>query len=95
MKCSDLTDLISAYDDNELPETQRQYIESHLAGCADCRRQLDEFRAARRKITSLYIPAVPDIKAGVTARTAGRSVLSGVAWPRCRCWSRCWCPASW
>ncbi len=69
MQCSDLTELISAYDDGELPETQRQYIEAHLSACADCRRLLAAYQATRRQIASLPIPAVPDIKAGVMART--------------------------
>jgi predicted anti-sigma-YlaC factor YlaD len=39
-------------DDPETSAPDRRAIESHLAGCADCRRSLESYRRARRLIAS-------------------------------------------
>jgi len=62
MSCRDLEELLSAYADGELSRTQREFIEEHLAGCADCRATLAEFTAAGRRLSSLTeAPAAQDI----------------------------------
>jgi len=53
MNCKDLEELLSAYADGELSKTQREFIEEHLTGCADCRETLAEFEAAGRQISLL------------------------------------------
>lgn len=44
MTCQDHKDLMMAYLDNELNEEQKRAFEEHLASCADCTRDLAEFR---------------------------------------------------
>jgi hypothetical protein len=63
MNCKDLEELLSAYADGELVGTQRDFIEEHLAGCADCRALLADYTKTREQLLSLRaIPAIPDIK---------------------------------
>jgi anti-sigma factor RsiW len=45
-----LDDTLSAYLDDELAPAARHEAEAHLAGCADCRAELDDVAAARRAI---------------------------------------------
>ena len=41
MNHSDMEELLSAYSNGELPRAQREFVEGHLAGCEECRRELD------------------------------------------------------
>lgn len=62
MNCRDLEELLSAYADGELSRTQREFIEEHLSGCADCRATLAQFEVVGRKLALLReTPAAPDI----------------------------------
>jgi hypothetical protein len=62
MNCRDLEELLSAYADGELSSTQREFIEEHLSGCADCRATLAQFETAGHQLASLReTPASPDI----------------------------------
>lgn len=45
-----LDDTLSAYLDDELAPAARREAEAHLAGCADCRAELDDVAAARHAI---------------------------------------------
>src|SRR4030042_1810257 len=42
--CDDYKDLLMGYLDNELSEEQRRRLEEHLARCADCAGELDDFK---------------------------------------------------
>jgi len=42
--CDDYKDLLMGYLDNELSNEQRRRLEEHLARCADCASELDDFR---------------------------------------------------
>lgn len=44
MTCQDHKELMMAYLDNELNAEQREAFERHLASCADCSREMEEFR---------------------------------------------------
>lgn len=69
MNCRDLEELLSAYADGELPRTQREFIEEHLAVCADCRGTLADYIQAGRKLSSLRgLPESPDIRRDTIAR---------------------------
>jgi anti-sigma factor RsiW len=50
---------LSAYLDGELPASERAPLEHHLAGCAECRRELDELREVRALLRSMPVPALP------------------------------------
>jgi anti-sigma factor RsiW len=50
-----LEDTLSAYLDDELAPAARREAEAHLAGCAECREELDEVAAARQAIRILPV----------------------------------------
>lgn len=77
MNCRDLEELLSAYADGELSRTQREFIEEHLSGCADCREALAEFEAAGRQLTSLrHVPETTDIRAAALSKIKATSTSS-------------------
>jgi predicted anti-sigma-YlaC factor YlaD len=43
MTCQDYKDFMMGYLDNELDAEQRRTFEAHLAGCSDCRKEIEEF----------------------------------------------------
>jgi anti-sigma factor RsiW len=45
-----VTDRLSDYLDRQLDETERTSVESHLAGCAECRSQLSELKAVSESL---------------------------------------------
>lgn len=51
--------LLSAYLDTELSSEEMSDIRSHLAGCPDCRAEMEELRATRRLLSSLEPPDLP------------------------------------
>jgi anti-sigma factor RsiW len=66
-----LNDTLSAYLDDELAPAARREAEAHLAGCADCRGELDEVAAARQAIRVLPVHSAPRQFAPVPAPVAG------------------------
>ena len=63
MNHSNLEELLSAYADGELPRTQREFVEGHLADCATCRATLADHTWERYQLTSLRSTPVPsDLK---------------------------------
>jgi len=44
MTCDNYKDLMMGWLDDELSDEQRNRFEQHLAGCDDCRGELEEFR---------------------------------------------------
>ena len=48
MTCQDYKDLMMAYLDNELDAEQRRAFEQHLASCAVCSRELEEFKKLKQ-----------------------------------------------
>jgi len=58
MNCTDMRELLSAYANGELPRTQRDFAEEHLAGCAQCQESLADYDWVRGRLTSLR--AVPE-----------------------------------
>jgi anti-sigma factor RsiW len=72
-----LDDTLSAFLDDELAPAARHEAEAHLAGCADCRAELDEVAAARQAIRILPVhaaarPLVGTDSFGRHPRTPGR-----------------------
>ncbi len=53
MRCAELEELLSAYANSELSRTQKEFIEEHIANCADCREELESYTNVRRQIVSL------------------------------------------
>jgi anti-sigma factor RsiW len=52
-----LDDTLSAYLDDELAPAARREAEAHLAGCFECRAELEEVAAARQAIRILPVHA--------------------------------------
>jgi len=53
MGCQDCTDLMSAFLDQELTDSQSQSVEKHVARCPDCGSQLESLRYSLRLTDSL------------------------------------------
>jgi predicted anti-sigma-YlaC factor YlaD len=66
-----LDDTLSAYLDDELAPAARREAEAHLAGCADCRGELDEVAAARQAIRVLPVHSAPHRLGSAPASVAG------------------------
>lgn len=63
------TDRLSEYLDGELNAAERQACESHLAGCADCARTLEDLRAVVARAAALPgDPPPAELWAGIEAR---------------------------
>jgi len=63
MRCSDINELLSAYADGELPLTQREFVEEHLSGCADCRATLSDYRRVKSQLSTLKtMPVISSIR---------------------------------
>ena len=63
MNHTEFEELLSAYANDELARTQREFVEEHLSGCPECRAKLAEFTWVRSKVGLLAtVPAESDIK---------------------------------
>jgi anti-sigma factor RsiW len=62
-------ELLTGYVDGALTEAQRAEVESHLPGCDECRRQVDDERALRERLRALPEPPLP---AGLEGAVRGR-----------------------
>jgi hypothetical protein len=77
MKCRDMKEMLSAYANGELSQSEIDKVGQHLAGCAECRSTLEAYRNVRQKISILQgVPANSEIKeaimADIRANNAGR-----------------------
>jgi hypothetical protein len=77
MNCSQMQELLSAYANDELPLTQREFVEEHLTSCDDCQRALADYESVRLQLSSLSVAEFqPDIQEATmsqieTLRTPG------------------------
>jgi hypothetical protein len=85
MRCQEIEEMLSAYANNELTPDQQEAVETHLAGCADCRAKLEDYRQVRQQLETLKtVPAAPDIKEIMLSRikSAGHPEKSLKTWGR-------------
>ena len=83
MKCEDLEELLSAYADGELPRTQREFVEEHLADCSQCQAKLADYMKVRQQLTSLrVVPTMPDIKGSTMSKIKDMHNRSVRRWMR-------------
>ena len=54
-----MSELLSAYTNNEVSTTQREFVEEHLVTCLKCRDELVEYRQIRQQLVSLREFASP------------------------------------
>lgn len=75
VRCDNVRDDIDACAIGALDRDEARRLEQHVAGCADCRRLLDDARgtAAALALSVPLIPAVPTLKAHLMARTTSIS----------------------
>ncbi len=59
MNCADSRDSFSAYLDDALLPGERSGIEAHLAGCGECRRELERFRQTLALLHRVERPRAP------------------------------------
>jgi anti-sigma factor RsiW len=60
MQCEDVRELLGNYIDEELTETMRRRIESHLAGCPACAGDLATLHTAVARLQSAAAPEPPN-----------------------------------
>jgi anti-sigma factor RsiW len=75
MDCKELRSLADAYLDGELTSKTRAEIDAHLAGCADCRAEIEARRAfiAHLKASVCYFEAPPALAQRLAQRLAEKS----------------------
>ena len=62
MDHKDIEELLSAYANGELANTQREFVEGHLSSCSDCRSKLASFTWVRHQLIPLSeVPIKTDI----------------------------------
>lgn len=72
MKHADMNELLSAYANDEVSRTQREFVEEHLLSCLECRDDLAEYKLVRHQLTALREFSAPN-KIGDTTMTAIRA----------------------
>jgi len=71
MTCEKVRDLLSAYLDEELPESTARQVAAHLAECPACREELAGLRLTSHMLGSLPGPHLStDLSAAVVARAS-------------------------
>src|SRR5438552_1440728 len=90
MNCTDIRPLLSAYYDGDGTPEEHARVESHLAGCEDCRRALAEYRAIGGDLRALPLPVPPaglrrDVWRAIEAQQAARGAARAPA--LCRSWA--------
>jgi len=84
LKCQDCEELLHPYLDGELDAARRSAVDEHLRGCADCRRDLDQFQALRRALQSpeLRYPASDMLRQRIKTQLAKADARERrPAWP--------------
>lgn len=65
--CKQIAELLEAYADGELNETQKAYVEQHVANCPQCKAVLDEYLALNAAIADCALHAPEGFTERVTA----------------------------
>jgi hypothetical protein len=88
MTCHDARELFSDWADDALTAEERARVDAHLAGCADCRKELERFTAAIALLHRMERPRAP---AGFVDRVL--AAKQGAPWYR-RLFQRLFLPLS-
>src|SRR5262249_59543560 len=59
MDCNEVQDLLEGYVLDALSQDEQEQVERHLATCADCQRQLAEYRAVTALLPAALAAASP------------------------------------
>lgn len=76
MRCSDVEHLLPQYTDGALPASQAESIASHLADCADCRRELALLQRSLEALNRVAREPAPDLWEQFQARLAQNSAAA-------------------
>jgi anti-sigma factor RsiW len=72
MGCEDVRDLLALFAGGECREDEAGAVESHVALCGPCARELDQYRESRAALASLAeIPAPPGLGKAIWAGVRG------------------------
>ena len=77
LPCRDLVEVVTAYLDGALDETDRRRFEAHLAECEDCVAYVEQIRAtvAGTGRSAGQVPPIPaDLREGLRGAFRGRVV---------------------
>ena len=85
MGCEEIRDLIALYAGGESYDHERAAVEAHVAVCAACARDLDQYREARVNLASLREGQAPpgtfkNLWSGVRADLFPQKVVAPTAW---------------
>lgn len=76
--CKAFAELISAYVDGQLTESQTAAVEDHLKECPECARQLDQYRLINDLINTEKVNCPVDLTATVMAGLEREQLLTGL-----------------
>jgi len=60
MRCSEVRELLEAYIEGELDESEQEVVSVHIADCESCKQELALTRSIPRLVNSLPTPPVPE-----------------------------------
>jgi len=85
MGCEEIRDLLAHYAGGESYENERVAVEGHVAVCAACARELDQYREARANLATLREGQVPpgtfkNLWSGVRADLFPQKIAPRTAW---------------
>jgi len=85
MGCEEIRDLLALYAGGESYENDRVAVEAHVAVCAACARELDQYREARANLAMLREGQAPpgtfkNLWSGVRADLFPQKVSTRTAW---------------
>jgi len=72
--CVGVADLLCAYDDNELPESNKKIVEDHLLICANCSAILRVYREISIAVDETNVPAPEALRVGVMNRIQSENI---------------------
>lgn len=85
MGCEEIRDLLALYAGGESYDSERTAVEAHVAVCAACARELDQYREARANLMSLREGTAPagtfkNLWSGVRADLFPQKAAPRLAW---------------
>lgn len=72
--CVGIADLLCAYADNELPESNKQIVEDHLSICENCSSILEIYREISVSVNETNVSAPEALRIGVMNRIQSESI---------------------
>ena len=73
-KCTEITELLSAYADNELTGSDKRSVEEHLAACENCSALLEIYREISISVDESSAPVPDALRIGVMNRVRSERI---------------------